>query len=30
LEWMVRETITFFEVSAERYRLEMKSILDEE
>jgi hypothetical protein len=30
LEWMVREMSTFFEVSANKYRLEMKSILDEE
>jgi hypothetical protein len=30
LEWTVREMNTYFEVSATKYRLEMKSILDEE
>jgi|GEM_PF-2841528 len=30
LEWMVGEMNTYFEVSATKYRLEMKSILDEE
>jgi hypothetical protein len=30
LEWLVGEVITVFEISAKKYRLEMKSILDEE
>jgi hypothetical protein len=30
LEWWVGDVITVFEISAKKYRLEMKSILDEE
>jgi hypothetical protein len=30
LKWMEEETNIFFQVSARKYRLEMKSILDEE
>jgi hypothetical protein len=30
LEWTTHETITYFEVSARKYRLEMEAILDEE
>jgi hypothetical protein len=30
LEWLVREVTTVFKISAKKYRLEMKSILDEE
>jgi hypothetical protein len=30
LVWLVGEVITVFEISAKKYRLEMKSILDEE
>jgi hypothetical protein len=30
LEWMVRDLNTYFEVSATKYRLEMKAILEEE
>jgi hypothetical protein len=30
LEWLVGEVIPVFEISAKKYLLEMKSILDEE